>query len=133
MLKNYAEWNENQNKLGGQTIHGFIKSFKTFINKEIKYNYGINLNYVKFTYSYIPSTIVRLEIEEFHKFYRLKLESESQQRNRDIFCLMVAIGGIRLSSRFTIFDRPLKLFINITLLPFFLALEAISASFSLKK
>jgi len=40
---------------------------------------------------------------------------------------MTKKSGIRLLSRFTIFDKPLKLFLNVTLLPFFLALEAISA------
>lgn len=40
---------------------------------------------------------------------------------------MTKKSGIRLLFRFTIFDRPLKLFLNVTLLPFFLALEAISA------
>ncbi len=35
--------------------------------------------------------------------------------------------GIRCSCFCTIFDRPFKLFLNVTILPFFLALEAIFA------
>jgi len=40
---------------------------------------------------------------------------------------MTKKSGIRFLSRWIIFDKTLKLFLNVTLLPFFLALEAIFA------